>query len=122
MMLALSAPAFASNWSNVSPAESETVYVDRDSIRHEGGLTTAVVLHNYGSVRTIGDTAFPHKSKVIEYAFRCEDASLGYSAWSMRSGELGTGQTVWARRAKSVTYFGAGNDPTHTKLLSEVCG
>jgi hypothetical protein len=98
------------------------VYVDRESIRHEGGLTRAVVLHNYSTVRTIGDTAFPHKSKVIEYSFRCDESSLGYSSWKMRSGEFGTGRTVWARQAESVTYFLAGNDPIYARLLNEVCG
>jgi hypothetical protein len=120
--LALSTPALASNWSNVSPGEPETVFVDRDSIRHEGDLTTATVLHNYSSVKTVGDTAFPHKSKIIVYSIRCEDSRLGFAEWSMRSGELGTGQTVWARHAQSVAYFDATNDPVYGKLLSEICG
>ncbi|MGH8632401.1 MAG: surface-adhesin E family protein, partial [Burkholderiales bacterium] len=103
------------------PGHDEAVYMDRSSVHQDGTLKKVWVLRNYSTVRTLGDSAFPHKSKLILYAFRCEQGEVGYAQWSFQSGELGSGRTVWAHHANGVTFMEAGLDPALNRLLADVC-
>lgn len=120
-LLALAATAQAADWELVVSAQDESVFVDRASIHSDGTLKKAWVLRNYSRVHTLGDTAFPHKSKVILYAFQCDQDAFGYSQWSFQSGELGSGRTVWADHVKETTFTEAALDPAIAQVLGEVC-
>ena len=111
----------ATEWELVTQNESETVYVDLDSIHQEGSLKKAWLLRNYSDLQTLGD-AFPHKSKLILYAFRCDAGEAGYSQWSFQSGALGSGRTVWAGNTGDIPFISAAKDPTLGRALKEVCG
>jgi hypothetical protein len=111
----------AAEWQVVAPGAEETVYVDRASIHRDGTLKKAWVLRNYSSVHTLGDKDFPHRSKVILYAFRCDAGEAGYAQWSFQSGELGSGKTVWADHVGKVTFIEAALDPALNRVLGEVC-
>jgi hypothetical protein len=120
-LLALAATAQAADWELVVSAQDESVFVDRASIHSDGTLKKAWVLRNYSRVHTLGDTGFPHKSKVILYAFQCDQDAFGYSQWSFQSGELGSGRTVWADHVKETTFTEAALDPAIAQVLGEVC-
>jgi hypothetical protein len=113
----------AAEWQAVPSANTaaETVYVDRDSVHADGTLKKAWVLRNYSTVKTLGDDAFPHRSKLILYAFRCEAGEAGYAQWSFHSGELGSGRTVWADNAGHLSMVDAAADPALGGVLERVC-
>lgn len=113
--------AHAADWELVVPGTDEAVFVDRASIHSDGTLKKAWVLRNYSRVQTLGDSSFPHKSKVILYAFRCDALDFGYAQWSFQSGELGSGHTVWADHVKDTTFTEAALDPAMGRVLGEVC-
>jgi hypothetical protein len=114
--------ALAADWSRVASDADQVVYVDRSSIREEGGFRTARVLRSYSSVQTIGDDAFPHKSEILEYAVRCEDSSLGFSAWTMTTGEIGTGETVWYGQIEQPSLYRDPADPLVAGIVDSTCG
>src|SRR4051812_31120807 len=94
-LLLLASTAFAEEWSLVAQHGDEIVFLDRTSIFEVGELKKARVLRSFSSVRTIGDTSFPHKSEIMLYAVRCEDRSLGFEQWTMTAGEISTGAAGW---------------------------
>lgn len=113
--------AHAAEWELVAPGADESVFVDRASIHSDGTLKKAWVLRNYSRVQTLGDTGYPHRSKLILYAFRCDSLDFGYAQWSFQSGELGSGHTVWADHVRDTTYTEAALDPAIGRVLGEVC-
>ena len=113
--------ANAADWQAVQFGAHESVYVDTDSIHADGALRKAWVLHNYSQTTTLGDSAFPHKSKLILYALRCEAGEAGYSQWSFHAGQLGSGHTVWADSAPSPSMQSAAFDPALEGILEKVC-
>lgn len=113
--------AQAADWQLVSPGQEESVYVDQDSVHADGGLKKAWVLRNYSRVKTLGDDGFPHKSKLILYAFRCEAGEAGYSQWSFHSGELASGRTVWADNVAHLSMVDAAFDPALSLAFERVC-
>lgn len=121
-ILALTAiTSFAGEWSLVAKGNDQIVFVDRSSIRDEGGMKTARVLHSYSSVQTIGDTAFPHKSRILDYTVRCEDRSLGFEAWTMTAGEIGTGATVWTGQVERPSLYKDPTDPLVAGIIDSTC-
>ena len=66
-LLLAASPAFAAEWSLVAESKDEIVFVDRTSIRQDGALKKARVLHSYSTVRTVGDEAFPHRRSAISF-------------------------------------------------------
>lgn len=121
-VLALAATAsFAGDWSLVAKGDDQIVFVDRSSIREEGDLKTLRVLRSYSTVQTIGDTAFPHKSEILHYAVSCEARSLGFEAWTMTSGEVGTGSTVWTGQVANAALYTDHNDPLVAGIIDATC-
>jgi len=121
-ILALTAvSSFAGEWSLVAKANDQIVFVDPTSIRDEGGLKTARILRSYSSVQTIGDTAFPHRSEILHYAVRCEDRSLGFEAWTMTAGEIGTGATVWTGQVERPALYKDPSDPLVAGIIDVTC-
>lgn len=121
VLAVLASSAFAGDWNLVGQGADEIVFVDRSSIRSEGDLKTARVLRSYSTVQTIGDDAFPHKSEILHYAVRCEDRSLGFEAWTMTAGEIGTGATVWTGQVEKPALYSDPADPLLAGMISSVC-
>jgi hypothetical protein len=113
--------AFASEWTLVAGNKDEIVFVDRSSIRQDGELKRARVLHSYSSVRTIGDEAFPHKSEILLYAVRCEDRSLGFEQWTMTAGEIGSGDTIWTGNVAGPSLYQDPHNPIVVSMIDSVC-
>ncbi len=113
--------SFAGDWSLVGGDSEEIVFVDRSSIRDEGNLRTARVLRSYSSVQTIGDDAFPHKSQILHYAVSCQDRSLGFEAWTMTAGEIGTGATVWTGQVDNPALYHDPADPLIAGIIDTTC-
>lgn len=121
-ILALTAvTSFAGDWSLVAKGADQIVFVDRSSIREEGDFKTLRVLRSYSTVQTIGDTAFPHKSEILHYAVSCEDRSLGFEAWTMTSGEVGTGSTVWTGQVAKPALYTDHTDPLVASIIDATC-
>ncbi|HWA12782.1 MAG TPA: surface-adhesin E family protein [Burkholderiales bacterium] len=115
------ASAMAGEWSLVAQDGAQIVFVDRSSIRDEGGLKTARVLRSYSTVQTIGDDAFAHKSEILHYAVRCEDRSLGFEAWTLTAGEIGTGDTVWTGQVQDPALYQDPQDPMVAGIIDTTC-
>jgi hypothetical protein len=113
--------AMAGEWSLVAQDAKQIVFVDRSSIREDGGLKTARVLRSYSTVQTIGDDAFPHKSEILHYAVRCEDRSLGFEAWTLTAGEIGTGSTVWTGQVEDPALYRDPTDPLVAGIIDTTC-
>ncbi len=113
--------AFATEWTLVAAIDDEIVFVDRSSIRQDGDLKRARVLHSYSTVRTIGDKAFPHKSEILLYAVRCEDRSLGFEQWTMTAGEIGSGDTIWTGNVAGPTLYQDPHNPIVVSMIDSVC-
>lgn len=120
-VLLAASSAFAGEWSLVAGNKDEIVFVDRTSIRQEGDLKRARVLHSYSKVRTIGDEAFPHKSEILLYAVRCEDRSLGFEQWTMTAGEIGSGETVWTGHVVGPSLYQDPHNPIVAGIIDSTC-
>lgn len=116
-----STAALAGDWRLVAQQPDEVVFVDSSSIRDQGRLKTARVLRSFSSVQTIGDDAFPHKSEILDYAVRCEDRSIGFEAWTMTAGEIGTGETVWIGKLESPSLYRDPSDPVVASIIDTTC-
>ena len=121
VLLLAATSAFAGEWTLVAGNKDEIVFVDRTSIRQDGDLKKARVLHSYSKVRTIGDEAFPHKSEILLYAVRCEDRSLGFEQWTMTSGEIGSGATVWTGYVAGRSLYQDPHNPIVVSMIDFVC-
>jgi len=120
-LLLAASPAFAAEWSLVAGSKDEIVFVDRASIRQDGELKKARVLHSYSTVRTVGDDAFPHKSEILLYAVRCEDRSLGFEQWTMTAGEIGSGATIWTGHVAGPTLYQDPLNPIVAGIIDSTC-
>jgi hypothetical protein len=120
-LLLAASPAFAVEWSLVAGSKDEIVFVDRASIRQDGELKKARVLHSYSTVRTVGDEAFPHKSEILLYAVRCEDRSLGFEQWTMTAGEIGSGATIWTGHVAGPTLYQDPLNPIVAGIIDSTC-
>jgi hypothetical protein len=120
-VLLAASSAFAGEWSLVAGNKDEIVFLDRTSIHQEGDLKKARVLHSYSKVRTIGDEAFPHKSEILLYAVRCEDRSLGFEQWTMTTGEIGSGETVWTGHVVGPSLYQDPRNPIIAGIIDSTC-
>jgi hypothetical protein len=119
-MLVAAVSVQAAEWETVTRAGDETVYLDLASLRVADGGIEARVLHTYRSERTVGDDAYGHLSREMSYRFDCAAGELGYRAFSMWSGELGSGQVVFSGKA-SVDMYAAGSDAGEVAMLATAC-
>jgi hypothetical protein len=120
-LLLAASPTFAAEWSLVAGSKDEIVFVDRTSIRQDGELKKARVLHSYSTVRTVGDDAFPHKSEILLYAVRCEDRSLGFEQWTMTAGEIGSGATIWTGHVAGPALYQDPLNPIVAGIIDSTC-
>lgn len=87
--------AHAAEWETVAAQGDETVFVDMQSLAIAGSMIEARVLHNYRNARSLGDDWYEHRSRIMSYRVACDSGRLGFVALEMKSGELGSGDTVF---------------------------
>ena len=121
VLLLATSSAFAAEWTRVASDGNEVVFVDRGSIYDAGDLKKARVLRSYSTVQTIGDDAYPHKSEILLYAVRCEDRSLAFEQWTMTSGEIGTGATIWTGQIDQPSLYKDASDPAVVSMIGTIC-
>lgn len=118
--------ALCADWRAVLVADGMAVFVDResihaDSVHQDQDQLKAWVLKDYSGTRYIGDDFFPHRSALMLYVVACNEQKLGYTQWSLQSGNLGSGRTVWADHISDVSYLDAGADDEHRDVFQMVC-
>jgi len=118
--LFVAATATAAQWDSVVRNADEALYVDLDSLRMVGGHVEAQALHSYSTARTLGQDWYAHRSRVMTYRFDCNGEMLGFTAFEMRSGELGSGETVFAGSTGG-SMFPAASDPMDREFMGKVC-
>ncbi|MFO1319233.1 MAG: hypothetical protein U1F52_06440 [Burkholderiales bacterium] len=96
VLILLSGAALADEWQTLPADGDGSVYLDRGSIARHGNEIDAKVLVNYSSVQTIGDDAFPHRTRVLRYGLSCATGEVRLAGWTFTSGELGSGAVVWS--------------------------
>ena len=95
VLVLLSGAALADEWQPL-PIEGEgNAFLDRGSIARRGSEVDATVLVNYSRVQTIGDDAYPHRTRVLRFGLSCATGEVRLSSWTFTSGELGSGGVVW---------------------------
>jgi len=121
VLLLAASTAFAAEWTLIAGNKDEIVFVDRGSIERDGEVRKARVLHSYSTIRTIGDEAFPHKSEILLYRVRCEDRSIGFEQWTMTTGEIGSGATIWEGHVTRPSLYQDPKNPIVVSMIDSVC-
>lgn len=114
-------PANAADWRSVASTDGVNVFVDRESVHEDRGRLKVWVLKDYPDIRHIGDDFYPHRSALMLYVVACDERKLGYTQWSLQSGNLGSGRTVWADHIGDVSFLDAGADDEHHDVFQTVC-
>lgn len=115
-----SGAATGAQWETVARAADETVFVDLDSLRKVGAYVEAQGLHSYEQPRNLGPDWFVHRSRLMWYRFDCGSEKLAFTAFEMKSGELGSGDTVFAGTT-GADLFPAAAHALDLKLMGKVC-
>lgn len=115
-----SGAALGAEWETVARAADETVFVDLDSLRISGAQIEAKVIHNFVQPRNLGTGWYEHRSRVMAYRFDCVAETLAFTAFEMKTGELGSGETVFSG-VTSGDMFPASADVVDTKMIAKVC-
>lgn len=116
----ISLNAAAQDWQPV-PAPDRLVLVDGASIQRQGATATMRVLESYAGQQTIGDDAYPHRSRLLTYAFNCAHHHYGVAAWQMFSHPLAGGTLVWTGSAQYPSYLDAKSGEPEALLLARAC-
>ena len=56
----------------------------------------------------------------MNHAVRCGDRSLAFEQWTMTTGEIGTGATVWAGQIEQPSLYKDPDDPTFVSMIASV--
>lgn len=120
--LLLSGTAHAADWRSLDSTDTSQVFLDEGSIATVGDQAEAVVLVNYTSARTLGDDWFQHRSQVVRYRVACTTGEAALKAWTFKSGELGSGTTVWKRTQDAPVLATPAPDTVESRLVARLCG
>lgn len=121
VFILLSGAALADEWQSL-PIQSEgQAYLDRASVARHGGEIDAKVLVNFSRVQTIGDDAFPHRTRVLRYGLSCTTGEVRLSSWTFTSGELGSGNVVWSGPSVAHTAGKPIDGSVESALLKTLC-
>lgn len=95
VLILLSGAALADEWQSLPTQTDGQAFLDRASVSRHGGEIDAKVLVNFSRIQTIGDDAFPHRTRVLRYGLSCTTGQVRLASWTFTSGELGSGDVVW---------------------------
>jgi hypothetical protein len=112
--------AAAQDWQPV-PTSDRLVLVDAASIQRQGRSATMQVLESYARRQTIGDDAYPHRSRVVTYQFICAQHRYAVMDWQMFSEPLARGTVVWNGTTQYPSYLEAKAGEPEAVLLARAC-
>lgn len=118
--LLLSGAAMGAQWETVARTSDESIFVDLESLRLVGSHVEAQGMHSYVQSRNLGQDWYVHRSRLMTYRFDCGAEMLAYTSFEMKSGELGSGETVYAGSTGG-DLFPAASHPLDLKLMGKVC-
>lgn len=113
--------AHAADWRSLSADTATQVFVDRNSVTTEGAVSEAVVLVNYSTPHTLGDDWFPHRSQVVRYKLACDTGEAALKSWAFKTGELGSGATVWKNTQEDPLLAKPAADTVESLLVAKLC-
>lgn len=108
-------------WLEVTSDNATALYVDSSSVKAEGEAVTAAVLQTFSKTQYMGEPIYPHRSRVMRYAFDCDSGELGYQAWTLYTGELASGSVVWGDSLDTAGYYKPSASDVHAVLVERVC-
>jgi len=124
VLLAVTATnSFASDWNMVASSAEEQVFIDSRSInREDDGIVQVRILENFAKTNDMGQGVYEHKSRVMLVGVDCHLGALGYQQWSLQSGAIGTGDTVWADGMRDgPSYFRPHAGSAYERVVNTVC-
>jgi len=122
-LAAASLNAFAADWKMVSSTADEQVFIDPQSLNRDTDRTIQVrVLENYAKPADMGKGVYEHMSRVMLVGVDCQAGAVTYQQWSLQTGALGTGATVWADSMRNgPAYFHPERGSGYARVLVNVC-
>ena len=93
LLVLSSGPAFA-EWASLfrNDDTGETIYVDKDTIRHKEDVVTWWELEDFKTVQTVGGIRF--LSAKLQWEFECAEERMRMLALTEFSGNMGKGDVV----------------------------
>lgn len=119
--LVVAGAAHAADWRSLSSDAATQVFVDQNSMTSDGAKSEVVVLVNYSTTRTLGDDWFPHRSQVVRYQLACDTGEAALKSWTFKTGELGSGATVWRSAQTEPLLAHPAADTVESLLVARLC-
>lgn len=119
--LVVTGAAHAADWRSLSADAATQVFVDQNSVTTEGPTSEAVVLVNYSTTHTLGDDWFPHRSQLVRYKLACDTGEAALKSWAFKTGELGSGATVWKSARTEPQLARPAADTVESLLVAKLC-
>lgn len=115
--------AFAADWKMVSSTADEQVFIDPQSLNKDTDHTIQVrVLENFAKPADMGPGVYEHMSRVMLVGVNCQEGAVTYQQWSLQTGALGTGATVWADSMQNgPAFFHPERGSGYAQVLLNVC-
>ena len=123
VLAAASLNAFAADWKMVSSTADEQVFIDPQSLNKDTDHSIQVrVLENFAAPADMGKGVYEHMSRVMLVGVDCQKGAVTYQQWSLQTGALGTGSTVWADSMHNgPAYFHPDRGSGYDRVLLSVC-
>ena len=115
--------ATAADWKMVSSTADEQVFIDPQSLNKDTDQTIQVrVLENFAEPADMGKGVYEHMSRVMLVGVDCQAGAVTYEHWSLQTGALGTGATVWADSMQNgPAFFHPERGSGYGRVLLNVC-
>lgn len=112
----------AQDWQPLPAGQEQVVLADASSAHRNGVAASLRVLETYAHIQTIGDTAYPHRSRTVDYVFNCVEQTYARTGWTMFEGALGQGRVVWQRTVDGPEFVRISASGAQADLLAAACG
>ena len=122
-LAAASLNAFAADWKMVSSTADEQVFIDAQSLNRDTDRTIQVrVLENFARPADMGTGVYEHMSRVMLVGVDCHAGAVTYRHWSLQTGALGAGATVWADSMQNgPAFFHPDRGSGYERVVLSVC-
>jgi hypothetical protein len=107
----------------VSSTADEQVFIDPQSLNKDTDHTIQVrVLENFAKPADMGPGVYEQMSRVMLVGVDCHEGAVTYQQWSLQTGALGTGATVWADSMQNgPAFFHPDSGSGYAHVLLNVC-
>lgn len=112
----------AQDWQPLPAGQKLVVLADGSSVHRNGVAATLRVLESYAHRQTIGDDAYPHRSRTVDYLFNCVDHTYARTGWTLFERALGQGGVVWQRTVDAPDFVAIAAGSEGADLLDAACG